>query len=141
MLMRTLLLSLLLLSSAVAADRSQFFTKLDRDWADATVHADLTRLDRILADDLTYTHSSGDTDDKQQFLEALRSGKRKYESIEFHEVTVRSYGNTAVITSRAEVRVRSGDRELQLRPRFLHVYVKRRGSWRLVAHQSTNVAE
>ncbi|MCU1273672.1 MAG: SnoaL-like domain protein [Bryobacterales bacterium] len=140
--MRLLIAALFLLASALAANRpTEFFAQLDRDWADATVHGDLAKLDRLLSDDMTYTHSGGATDTKQQFLDGLRSGKRKYESIEFREVNVRQYGNAAIVTSRPQVHVISDGHDTRFSPRFLHVWVKQNGSWRLAAHQSTNVAE
>jgi ketosteroid isomerase-like protein len=140
--MRLLIIALSLLASALAADRpTEFFAQLDRDWADATTHGDLAKLDRLLSDDLTYTHSGGTMDTKQQFLDALRSGKRKYESIDFREVNVRQYGKAAIVTSRPQVHVISSGHDTQFRPRFLHVWVNQNGTWRLVAHQSTDVAE
>ena len=50
------------LSLAVAkAETPEQILALDREWAQACVQADLAKLEQILSDDLTYTHSSGQT--------------------------------------------------------------------------------
>jgi hypothetical protein len=49
----------------------------------------------------------------------------------------RVFGETAVVTGRLTVQ---GQDESDLpRTRFLHVYVERKGKWRLVAAHSTNL--
>src|SRR5436309_3976659 len=40
----------------------------------AMLKVDTEELNRILADDLTYTHSSGQVDTKSQLIESLKSG-------------------------------------------------------------------
>jgi len=112
---------------------------LDREWAEATMHADAAALDHILADDLTYTHTGGNTQTKAEFISSLREKKIRYNSIEFEDANARVYGNTAVIASRVHVKVTVDGRDISLHPRFLHVWVKRNGRWQLVAHQATQI--
>jgi ketosteroid isomerase-like protein len=52
-------------------------------------------------------------------------------------VRVRVHGDTAVITGRATVEVRMAGRAATVPLRFLDVWVKREGRWRLLAWQST----
>src|SRR5262245_39456959 len=50
------------LSLAVAnAETPEQIQALDREWAQACVQSDIAKLEQILSDDLTYTHSSGQT--------------------------------------------------------------------------------
>jgi len=107
---------------------------------EAIVRGDFAELDRILADDLTYTHSSGRLETKAQFLAALQSGLR-FEAIEPEEVLVRVYGDAGVATGRAQMRVRSQDRQSSFAVRFTTVYVRREGRWQMVAWQSTRLPE
>ena len=53
---------------------------------------DLAALDPLLADELLYCHSNGQVENKQQFLETIRSGRIRYESIDVHEFQARLYG-------------------------------------------------
>jgi hypothetical protein len=59
---------------------------------EATVANDFEALDRLLGDDLTYTHTNAQIDTKQTFLAALRTGRTRYQSIEPSDVQVRMYG-------------------------------------------------
>ncbi len=106
----------------------------------AMMDADTAALDRILGDDLTYTHSNGAVDTKASFLAALKSGKLKYESVTT-DGQVRVQGDTAVVTGRGAMKVRAGDRELDMAVRFTDVYVKRDGRWQMIAWQSTRIVE
>src|SRR4029450_2582021 len=45
----------------------------------AMVQADTKQLNLVLAEDLTYTHSSGKTDTKAELLASITSGNLKYE--------------------------------------------------------------
>jgi Domain of unknown function (DUF4440) len=105
----------------------------------AMTEADLTALDQILADDLTYTHASGWTQSKSELIEALRSGKLRYLSIEPAGEKVRAFGGGAVGTGRAVFKVRLNGKEMNVQLRFLDVYVLRRGRWQLAAWQSTRL--
>lgn len=107
----------------------------------AMVARDRPALERLLADDLTYTHSTGQVDSKAQFLDSLASGALVYRSIEPEEAAVRVYGETAVVTGRAVMRIENRGQTLVLPVRFTSVYVRRDGLWRLAAWQSTRLPE
>jgi hypothetical protein len=119
---------------------SETITVLEARRFKAMVEADLVTLDRILAGDLTYTHSNGLTQSKSEFLEALRAEKLRYLSIEPANEKVRGYGATAVGTGRAVVKVQSDGRDITIQLRFTDVYVQRHGRWQLAAWQSTRLA-
>ena len=111
----------------------------ERAWAQAALKGDAAALDKILADDMTHTHGGGRTESKAQFLEAIRSGAQKYEAIDYDEIKVRVYGSTAIVTSEPNIRTVNSGVPSGSHSRFLHVYVKQGGAWRLVAHQSTRI--
>jgi len=141
---RALALTLLLLPTfaplAAAQDaRQEILAADDRRFA-AMVQGDQAALDGLLADDLTYTHSSGQLETKTQFLESLRSGKLRYLSAEPADREVRLYGDVAVVTGRATVKASMDGKELLLPLRFTEVWVKRGGAWKLAAWQSTRTA-
>ena len=50
--------------SAANAQSPEQIQALDREWAQACVQADIAKLEQILSDDLSYTHSSGQTQTK-----------------------------------------------------------------------------
>ena len=107
----------------------------------AMVGRDLGALDSLVAEELAYTHTSGERDTKASLLEALRSGRLVYDSIVPATVRVRVYGGTAVATGDAQVQVRADGAVRRLHIRFTEVYVRRAGRWELVTWQSTRVPE
>ncbi len=107
----------------------------------AMIAVDTVELASILAPDLTYTHTMGDTETKAQFLATLRSRWLKYESIEPDSVQVRIYRGTAVVTGRSAMQIIAGDRALSFEIRFIEVYQWNEGRWQLLAWQSTRLPE
>lgn len=107
----------------------------------AMMRRDTEALAAMLADDLTYAHSSGQLETKGQFLESIRSGAIQYTAILPEGLDVRLYGDTAVVTGKGtfKVRMQGEDRSLQLR--FTDVYVRRGDGWQMVAWQSTRLPD
>lgn len=138
---RALFLFLLLLLPALAAaqDARQDILAADARRFAAMIQGDLAALEGLLAEDLTYTHSTGQVETRAQFLESLRSGKLRYLAATPSDVNVRVYGDTAVVTGRAEMKVSSQGQELTVTARFTEVWVKSGGAWKLAAWQSTRV--
>src|SRR2546423_10071627 len=86
-------------SSAVAAQDSTAASVLaaeDRRFA-AMLRADTTALRALLADSLTYTHTTGAQQDKNAFLHSLGSGELRYTSIEPTERAVRLLGGGGAV--------------------------------------------
>ncbi len=128
-----------LLGAAAKPADIEAVRQAEHAWAQAAIKGDAAALDKILADDLTHTHGGGRTETKAQFLEAIRSGTQKYEAIDYGEINVRIYGSTAIVTSEPNIRTVNSGQPSGSHSRFLHVFVKQGGTWRLVAHQSTRI--
>ena len=115
--------------------------ELERRRLKAMISADAQALDAILADDLTYIHTTTREDSKKSLIESLVSGSLSYESIDTEGVRVRIYGDAAVVTGSAAIRVSSGGRLLSFSILFTDVYARREGRWQMVAWQSTRKPE
>ena len=106
----------------------------------AMTEADVPTLERLLSDDLVYTHASGWRQTKAEFLASLRSGELIYHSFAPKNFKARAYGNTVLVTGRASGKVRSKGQELSVELFYLEAYVKQDGRWQLAAWESTRVA-
>lgn len=108
-------------------------------WSSAILKNDLTQLDRILSDDLVYYHSSGLVDTKQTYMSNLQSAKFKYNFVDYEQMKIRAFGNTSVVN--AKLRIKANDNGTPIDNLFLltHVFVKQRGGWQLVSHQTTRL--
>ena len=115
---------------------------LEKRRIEATANQDAKTLDEILADDLTFTHSSGRVDTKAEFITKATTGILHYHSLSSEDVKVRQYGDTAIVTGQGIVHVesaRTGDNKYPIS--FIDVYVKRDDTWRMVAWQCTKLPE
>jgi len=145
--MKTILLSLALVglmsASSFAADSSDQseIRKAQKARIDAVVHADRAELETVLADDLTYVHSSGALDTKKSYIDSLLSKRVIYEGIETSDLNFRKHGNTWVLTAKAVLHIKTADRQTALPVRITEVYVKHGDHWQLEAYQSTRLPE
>ena len=108
--------------------------KLERDLVSALVRGDLKVLDRILAGDLIYIHSSGLVDTKASFIDSIKSGALKYEAIDHDDISVRMFNNLALITGRSAVKVRSGGESAELRKPATQIHLHLRKARRAMAN-------
>ena len=106
---------------------------------EAMIKADAKVLDEILRDDLTYIHSSGPLEGKAQVLDEIVTSRIRYRSLNPSEQTVRVYGDTVVVTGRAQIQAQSGGKVVGFPIRFTEVWVRAQGVWRLAAWQSTRI--
>src|SRR5579864_8997288 len=74
--------------------------KLAEQWAAAELHNDTSFLERILADNFVSVGPLGFLLTKEEWLARHRSGDLKYESFGREDVTVRLYGDAAVLIGR-----------------------------------------
>jgi hypothetical protein len=123
----------------VSVDVEQTILSLGTKRIVAMVSRDLATLGPLLADDLSYSHSSGRTDTKVSFLELVRSGH--YLGVDFPERDIVSCGNAAIVRGRAQMRVSHGGEDLSYPILFLEIYALRNGGWQLVAWQAKRIRE
>jgi len=140
--MKTLILLFSLLPCcallAAGAKTIEAVKSADRAWADATVKGDAAALQNLLADDMTYTHSNGETDTKKIFIDNL-AGARKYHKIDYDSLEARLYANGIAAVVTAVVRIETSQKGGPVSPahlRFVHMWIHQNGRWKLVAHQS-----
>jgi ketosteroid isomerase-like protein len=102
--------------------------------------ADVEALDRILSDDLVYTHANGLRQTKFDVIGTLGSSDMKYESIAPYDIRVRIYNDTAIVTGRATIKIKARGEEESFEICYLDVYVKQEGRWQMAAWQSSRIA-
>lgn len=107
----------------------------------AMIDADFATLDKVLADDLLYAHSSGEVDDKKALMAGMRSGSRRYKKISAEDTRYRVDGKLAVVTGKASIEVERDGKPQSFKVRFTAVYEKAATGWRLAAWQTTRLPE
>jgi uncharacterized protein (TIGR02246 family) len=105
----------------------------------ATIAADLVGLAAMMTDDLTYTHSSGVTETKAEFLDALKTGKYVYREITPRDRKARVHGEAAIVSGPCHVVIEPGGKRTEIELYFTELYVKEGGRWRMALWQSTRL--
>lgn len=126
--------------SSTMGKPEQQVLQAEKDRFAAMLKVDETALNKLLSDDLTYTHTSALFQTKAEFIGDLKSGTIKYLSIapSESEWKVRIYGTMAVVNGVASVHVIDPARnDLTFKVRYTTVHTNRAGSWQMVAWQAT----
>ncbi len=107
----------------------------------ALLQHDAATLEKIWADDYTFTNGAGETHSKAQRLANLKSGATSLDSIsQEEEMKVRVHGNVAVATGRVTIKGQYSGKQASGQYRSINVWVKGATGWQLVANQLTPVA-
>jgi len=110
---------------------------LERQAKDAALHRDAAFVERTLADDYVAITPLGQVVTKTDTVAARKTAQLRYEMIEISDMVVRLYGNTAIVTARAEVKGTELGEEFSGPYRFTRVWVRRNGKWLTVSYQAT----
>jgi ketosteroid isomerase-like protein len=113
--------------------------KAENDRFAAMLKADVPALEKLLGTDLTYTHGDGRVIGKTAFIADFKTGAFKYTTIEPNDVTVRIFGDAAVVTGGAGMHVVNQGVPADIKIRYTDVHVKRNGAWQMVAWEATRL--
>ena len=119
-------------ADVLRADENRFEAMRKEDW---------NALDLALADDLTYVHSTARLESKAEHIGNLRAGKPHYRGIAPRERTARVHGDLGIVNGVSEMHVERDGKEQCFTVRYLAVYAKTQGMWRMIAWQSTRVPD
>jgi hypothetical protein len=126
-------------AASAMAKAEQEVQKAEKDRFEAMVKADAGALDRLLAPELSYTHSNAQIQDKPGFIADIRGKAIRYLKIEPTDVHVMVVGTTAVVTGGAAVHVIQNGNDLNIKIRYTDVHINRRGEWQMIAWQATRL--
>ncbi|RYG04753.1 MAG: nuclear transport factor 2 family protein, partial [Chitinophagaceae bacterium] len=101
---------------------------------------DKATLERLTSIKLSYGHSSGKIEDRDQFVETLVSGKSDFTSIKLSEQKLVISGNTAVVRHIFEANTNDGGKAGTVKLSVILVYNKKGTAWQLLARQAVKIS-
>lgn len=117
-------------------DVDQALIKLDRDLLDAMLRKDVTMADRVEVANHVFVNPGGGLEIKGQ---PVGPGP-VIDSIDTSDAAVRVHGDTALLTGKAMVKGRfTNGPDITGPYRYMRVFVKQKGEWRLVATTVTPI--
>jgi ketosteroid isomerase-like protein len=120
--------------------RAKEVESLNRQWMQSYVNRDTGFLERYLADDYVSTFPDGAVLDKKGEIAALASGAVALTAMIPREMTVRMYGDAAVITGQSSIQATVNGEEVSGDFRFTDIWVRQSDRWLAVASQVTRIA-
>jgi len=111
--------------------------ELERHAKEASIHNDTKFTEQALAENYIAIGPLGTVVTKSDMVDVRRRSKLHYEFIDVTEMVVRIYGETAVVTAKAEVKGSDFGEDFSGPYRYTRVWVKQNGTWRAVAYQAT----
>lgn len=106
----------------------------------AMINANKTALENLVAEKLSYGHSSGHIDDKKEFVDKIVSGTSDFVSIDLTEQTISISDGVAVVRHVFNAKTNDtgkGPGEVHLR--VLLVWQKQKAGWKLLARQAVKI--
>jgi ketosteroid isomerase-like protein len=119
-------------ADVLQADDRRFEAMRKEDWS---------ALEASLADDLTYVHSTARQETKAEHVANLKARKPQYRGIAPRDRKVRVIGDVGLVNGTSEMHVENAGKEQRFTVRYLAVYAKTGGQWRMTAWQSTRVPD
>jgi ketosteroid isomerase-like protein len=119
-------------AAVLAADDQRFEAMRKENWP---------ALEAALADELTYVHSTARLESKAEHVSNLKAGKPHYRGIAPRDRVVRVRGEVGIVNGISEMHVENAGKEQRFTVRYLAVYAKSGGAWRMIAWQSTRVPD
>ncbi len=101
------------------------------------VAADAEAMRRWFTEDLEYVHSTGRVVNREQMIDELQAGKLRYRVVTPSERHVTFMGaDAAFVRGQARIEVAADAKPAEFQARYLAVYRREGGDWRLQAWQS-----
>ena len=105
----------------------------------AMIDADLSALDRLLAEQVSYAHSNGVRDTKAEYLQKVRSGYYDYRRIDHPVERLEVVGDTALVLGRMTADLAVDGTSKTIDNLSLAVWARIGGEWRLLAYAPTTL--
>jgi len=121
-----------------SAQQAEVMTKM-ASLRNALLSKDSVTLSNLLADDITYGHSSGLIQTKAELIRSIVSGEQDYKSIEPTNMHVRIYDNAGVVNVNVKASVIYQGKPIDLNMAVTFTWVKINGDWKLVARQAVKL--
>lgn len=102
----------------------------------ALIAKDSVSLSAVLADDVTYGHTTGKVQTKGELIRSVVSKEQDYKSIEPADMKIRVFDNTAIVNMNSKVLLNFKNEPLEIKMKVTLVWIKKGNDWKLEARQA-----
>lgn len=112
---------------------------LEMQWRQAQVDNNIPVMEHLLADDYVGISANGTIESKVQAIAQHKAGTVRITQLELDDLKVRLYGDTAVVTSKADLQGVNGESDISGKYRYTRVYNRRLGQWKIVSFEASKM--
>jgi hypothetical protein len=121
----------------VAHPQEARIRQLEDERYQAMLDGDVETLDRLLSARLSYTHSTGERDSKESYLQKVRDGYFVYRSIAHPVHRIEVLAGAALVIGEMRASAEVGGRAAEIDSSALAVWAEAGRDWALIAYQPT----
>ena len=132
------------LSAGASSEKAQIMSLTESEalntthlWASLVSESDTNALDKLLLNNYMHIHATALVESKDKFVEALKTGARKYDPIKIEETNVRNFGNTAVVTGKFALKATTRDKVIESINRFSLLIIQSKSGIQVASFQAT----
>ncbi len=105
----------------------------------AMIDANKTKLEQLTSDSLSYGHSSGRIENKNEFVQSIVNGKSDFVTIDLSEQTISITRNVSVVRHVLTATTNDGGKPATVKLKVLLIFEKEKTQWRLLARQAVKL--
>ncbi len=114
-------------------------TRLSNAWDQAIVRKDTAAIAGNMSEDFRQIASNGDVANKETFVREITAADLTIDPYTVEDFDVRVYGNVALLSGRTRMTGRSGGAPFTTHYRYIDVYVRTNGTWKVCSVQTTRI--
>ncbi|MBK8620944.1 MAG: nuclear transport factor 2 family protein [Saprospiraceae bacterium] len=103
------------------------------------VQKDTTALSELLDEKVSYIHSNGWQETKNEVLQNIVSGKLTYQKIDIQSASCIVRGSTAIVNGKGVFYVALDNKPIEINLFYTEVYHKQKNKWKLLARHACKI--
>jgi ketosteroid isomerase-like protein len=122
-------------AAAPAADEQDVAKAVD-EMTQAMLHKDIAALGALTSDNVTYGHSSGKVQNKEEFIADIETGRSGFNTLEMKNQKIILNGDVALVRNHFSAEAVNSGKVVPTEIENFQIWQKQKGQWLLIGRQA-----
>ena len=122
-------------AAAPAADEQEVAKAVDK-MTQAMLHKDIAALGALTSDNVTYGHSSGKVQNKEEFIADIETGRSGFNTLEMKNQKIILNGDVALVRNHFSAEAVNSGKVVPTEIENFQIWQKQKGQWLLIGRQA-----
>lgn len=122
-------------AAAPSADEQEVAKAVDK-MTQAMLHKDIKTLGALTSDNVTYGHSSGKIQNKEEFIADIETGRSGFNTLEMKNQKINMNGETALVRNHFSAEAVNSGKVVPTEIENFQIWQKQKGHWLLIGRQA-----